>query len=775
MTSGNVPPVDTTATELQRRVSERFGLLPNFFRLSPETPEITEKLWGFAEAAYLDNPLPSIFKERLFVYLSRFCAVRYCIARHTGFLIGLGRPAGDKDARVESVDAVVKLLRQPLSRGADLDSRLADCLKCPSPLVEIPAANSEMEGCLFSFAAHVFLQTPNAPECLDALERLLGPVQLQYILLFLAFVRAAHYWTRVHPEIQFEDDIKILLATHEALAGCIVQDPEVVPDKTTQSILEELPNLRLQADKAIGLLAAIVDSSDDAIVSKTLQGIITSWNTGAERLFGYTAAEAVGRSVTMLIPPDRIQEEREILSRLQNGERIEHFETVRVNRDGTTLDVSLTISPVKDSSGRIIGASKIVRDISARKRVEEALRIHSARYETLLNEAPLGVYVIDAEFRLQQVNPIALPAFGDIPNLIGRDFDEVMHILWEKDYADEIIRIFRHTLATGEPYQTPERLEYRIDREITECYEWGVNRISLDESVYGVVCYFKDISAQVKARIQLAESEERFRVLAESLEAAVNDRTRELERRNADLQEHSDSLRHLSMRLLQAQDHERRHIARELHDSAGQILAALAMNLGSLARRASQASPEFMSEVADSGALVEQLVREIRTTSYLLHPPLLDETGLAGALRWYIDGAKERSGVDIQLSIPHDLDRLSADMELVIFRLVQECLTNIHRHSGGKAATVRLMSDAEGISLEVKDNGKGIPSEKLSKIRSQASGGVGISGMRERVRHFNGHLEIESNESGTTVTAKFPPVPESALSEENQMYRKAGG
>src|ERR1700684_4483581 len=116
MKSNNSQSESTAAQELQRRVSERFGVLPNFFRLSPETPEITEKLWGFAQAAYLDNPLPSVFKERLFVHLSRFCAVRYCIARHTGFLIGLGRPAGNKNARVQSIGDVIKLLRRPLPR-----------------------------------------------------------------------------------------------------------------------------------------------------------------------------------------------------------------------------------------------------------------------------------------------------------------------------------------------------------------------------------------------------------------------------------------------------------------------------------------------------------------------------------------------------------------------------------------------------------------------------------------------------------------------------------
>src|SRR6202051_1689965 len=137
MASDNSQSVTPTTPELQRRVSERFGVLPNFFRLSPETPEITEKLWGFAEAAYLDNPLPSVFKERLFVHLSRFCAVRYCIARHTGFLIGLGRPAGDKDARAASAADIVKLLRRPIARGPELESRLSFCSKSPAPLVEM--------------------------------------------------------------------------------------------------------------------------------------------------------------------------------------------------------------------------------------------------------------------------------------------------------------------------------------------------------------------------------------------------------------------------------------------------------------------------------------------------------------------------------------------------------------------------------------------------------------------------------------------------------------
>src|SRR5580692_3273313 len=303
-------------SELEKQVEGRFGVLPNFFLLAPEAPEITEKLWGFAQAAYLENPLPSVFKERLFVHLSRFCTVRYCIARHVGFLVGLGRPAGDPNVCTQSVADVVKLLRRPFPRGPELQSRLSLCAACPAPVVEMPMADTQMEDAIFVLAAHVFLKTSDYLLCLDALARLLGPARLQYLLLFLSFVRAAHYWTETHPEIALEDDINKLLATHEALADCILNDPEA-RDTISQSLLNELPALRLQADKAIGLLAAIVDSSDDAIVSKTLDGVITSWNASAERLFGYTASEAVGRHISLIIPVDRADEERIIIEKIR--------------------------------------------------------------------------------------------------------------------------------------------------------------------------------------------------------------------------------------------------------------------------------------------------------------------------------------------------------------------------------------------------------------------------------------------------------------------------
>jgi PAS domain S-box-containing protein len=164
-------------------------------------------------------------------------------------------------------------------------------------------------------------------------------------------------------------------------------------------------------------------------------------------------------------------------------------------------------------------------DFIERVQAEDTIHQRTAQFETLLNAAPLGVYVVDADFRIRQVNPSALPVFGDIPDLIGRDFTEVIHRLWSQEYAEEIVRLFRHTLATGEPYITPERSEERRDRGVTEYYEWQIHRIPLPDGRYGVVCYFRDISVQVHARQAIAASEARYRTLAATLDQRVQERT----------------------------------------------------------------------------------------------------------------------------------------------------------------------------------------------------------------------------------------------------------
>jgi signal transduction histidine kinase/ActR/RegA family two-component response regulator len=235
-----------TTSSLQAEVENRFGVLPNFFCLGGDAPEITTNLWGFAQFAYLDNPLPSLFKERLFVYLSRFCIVRYCIARHVGFLVGLGRPAGDRSSIPETVEQAVRLIRRPLPRGDALQTHLTLLETDAAPLPCPPESGSAVEEAVFACAAHVFLQTPQAARCLEALRKAFTDTLFQHLMVFLAFVRTAHYWTKVHPELGLEDDVKQLFATHEALAECVLNDPEAPACEMTEVILDELHSLRTE-------------------------------------------------------------------------------------------------------------------------------------------------------------------------------------------------------------------------------------------------------------------------------------------------------------------------------------------------------------------------------------------------------------------------------------------------------------------------------------------------------------------------------------------------
>jgi PAS domain S-box-containing protein len=340
-------------------------------------------------------------------------------------------------------------------------------------------------------------------------------------------------------------------------------------------------------------LAAIVECSDDAIIGKNLDGIISSWNRAAERIFGYTAEEAIGQHITLIIPPDRRDEESMILEQLRRGLRVDHFETIRMRKDRTLINISLTISPIKDSSGRVVGASKVARDITERMRIED-------------------------------------------------------------------------------------------------------------------------------------------------------------NRKKAELAAH----------ILQVQDTDRRRIARELHDGVGNLLAGISMNAAQIAKEKEKLSEPRARCLDENRHLIEQACSEIRTVSYLLHPPLLDDVGLQSALKWYVDGFAVRSKIEVTTEIAADLGRLSEDYELSLFRIAQECLTNVHRHSGSFTALVRLWRTPRSVEMEVSDEGKGIKEEIRSKFTAGSSSGVGLRGMQERVRLLGGELTVQSTGKGTSVLVTLPLTQE---------------
>lgn len=226
----------------------------------------------------------------------------------------------------------------------------------------------------------------------------------------------------------------------------------------------------------------------------------------------------------------------------------------------------------------------------------------------------------------------------------------------------------------------------------------------------------------------------------------------------AETEEH---MRRLSLRLMMLQDEERRRIARNLHDAAGQTLAAIKMTAGQLQRAAAK-MPDILKLVEDLTALTDEALQEIRTTSFLLHPPLLDEVGLASAVRWFVEGFSKRSQIRVDCEIDEKAERLPQNIELVLFRILQESLTNVHRHSRATSASIRLIHDDSGVKLEISDNGCGVAQDQLKHFdESPGNTGVGIAGMRERVRELGGQLVIQTSSAGTTITVALPRTHES--------------
>jgi len=208
-------------TSFQEIVAERFGVLPNFFRSSASAPALIEKLWEFALSAYLDNPLPSLFKERLFVFLSQFCPVRYCIVRHVGFLIGLGRPAGDAAAPLQTVEQVILLLRRPRPSGAAFElavSRLLQRDMAP----EMPEPDTEFECDLFDVLTLLFVSPLSSPRAREAICAAVGEPNYEYLVGFMAFIRTAHYWTETHGDIDIESDMRTVMEADDLLRRLLI-------------------------------------------------------------------------------------------------------------------------------------------------------------------------------------------------------------------------------------------------------------------------------------------------------------------------------------------------------------------------------------------------------------------------------------------------------------------------------------------------------------------------------------------------------------------------
>ncbi len=271
----------------------------------------------------------------------------------------------------------------------------------------------------------------------------------------------------------------------------------------------------------------------------------------------------------------------------------------------------------------------------------------------------------------------------------------------------------------------------------------------------GCILVVAATEARHRSKTKLQIANRALEMQAETLRGFNQQLEQRVRERTGELKQAEESARQLGAQLLRMQDEERRRIARDLHDSVGQTVAIMNMNLGQLAR-SSNLNQRELAVAIDTKDLANDVSDQVRTISYLLHPPLLDDMGLPAALKWYVEGFSKRSGIRTHLEVSRHFDRLPADFEIAIFRVVQEALTNIHRHAGSPSATVRVVWNAASVTVDIEDQGGGIPARTLRDFDRGAAMGVGLCGMRERVSQLGGRLDLHSDERGTIVSAMFP-------------------
>jgi PAS domain S-box-containing protein len=394
-------------------------------------------------------------------------------------------------------------------------------------------------------------------------------------------------------------------------------------------------------------------------------------------------------------------------------------------------------------------AQALDNETSERREAQRALKGRESELADLLENALEGVQRTGPDQRIMWANKALLKLLGYSPE------EYVGHYLADFFKDPRAYDEFWTKLINREEiYDYAAELK-RKDGDIAHVVIRS-NALWEDGKLIHTRTFIHDVTERRAMELALKQAHD-------ELEARVRERTDELRKKNIQILKQAEildltnqGLRELSARLMRVQDDERRRIARDLHDSTGQALALLSMNLSVLESEARKSNPGLVKGLVENATIVRQVSSELRTLSYLLHPPLLEEMGLESALRWYIDGFGQRSNITVALELPPDLGRLPRDFEIAIYRVIQECLTNIHRHSDSPTASIRVSRCSGGINLRVKDEGKGIEPERLAKIKSSGAPGVGLRGMRERIKDLGGEVEIESDGKGTEITVAIP-------------------
>jgi PAS domain S-box-containing protein len=495
----------------------------------------------------------------------------------------------------------------------------------------------------------------------------------------------------------------------------------VLTNEKQRRIADHLLQTEQELLRSEHLFSTAFRSGPDPVgISLIPEGQFLEVNESFTRYTGYTREETIGKTAEelnlWLYPAQRIA----VMARLREQSEVREEEFHCRMKSGDIRIGQFSGSLIELDGKRC--ALVIVRDITARKKAEDALRASEERFRNLVQDLHVGVVLLGPHAEIQFANKAAQQIFGiGIERARGKDSSQLDLISIREDGTE-----IPFSMRPG-----PRAIETRrtIQNEVI-----GWRRRDSCEVLWTLGNAVPQFAADG------------------SVSAVINTFTNITERKQAE-----EALHQLSTRLLQLQDEERRRLGRELHDSLAQSVLAVNLNLAQVAQSSDSLNERGRHSLAKARRLLQEMSQEIRTLSYLLHPPLLDELGLVSAIKEYAEGFSERSGVELSLDLQTGFGRLPQEAETALFRIVQESLTNIQRHSGSRTATIHLRSDVTCVNLDVADRGRGM--DKNAIQRGNGSGtrlGVGILGMRERMTQLGGTLEIESSSSGTIVRVSIP-------------------
>ncbi len=495
-----------------------------------------------------------------------------------------------------------------------------------------------------------------------------------------------------------------------------------------------------QTDFMLARLASIVDSSDDAIISKDLDGVITSWNKGAQRLFGYTAQEMIGQKVHRLIPEDRFDEEPRILERLRLGQRIDHYETVRQRKNGTMVDISLSVSPIKDRTGRIVGASTIAREISERKQAEREL-------SNLVEALPVAVYMTDAEGRITRYNQAAVDLWGCRPTLGTARWCGSWRLYWPDGRPMPLDACpLAQSLRLNRPIRGLETILERPDGTRIPVAAHPTPLCNASGELVGGVDMLMDLTERKHA------------------ERSLQDSTAELERRiierTGELMLSQERLRALASELTLTEQRERRRLAVELHDYLAQLVVASRLRL-------SQAIPRVQDPAASAAlskvdAMLDQALTYTRSLVAELSPHILYQFGLSKSLVWLGEQMKQHS-LSVTVNTGPTSFALPDDQAILLFQSVRELLFNVVKHAHTDRATITVTVEEEReLWICVEDEGRGFDVTELTNF-GDAQEKFGLLSIRERMETLGGSCELSAAPGAGTVAILRLPLSHSAL------------